>query len=55
MPDACFVIMVSSMIPQRSLRDTDNVDVYGARVENHEGTLLGLGATKSDTITALLR
>jgi hypothetical protein len=31
------VITVSSMMPPRSLRNTDKVDVYGARVESDDG------------------
>jgi len=31
------VITVSSIIPPCSLRSTDNVDVYGTRVESDEG------------------
>jgi hypothetical protein len=29
--------MESSMIPPRSLRNTDKVDVYGAKVESEDG------------------
>jgi hypothetical protein len=31
------VITVSSIIPPHSLRNTDNVEVYGTRVESDEG------------------
>jgi hypothetical protein len=35
--DACFVIIISSMIPACSVRSTDSVEILGSRVESEEG------------------